>query len=823
MALGEVISRLAVSLTLETAAFEKGATVAEKRLAQSAKSFEKLGGKMQDLGTKLSLGVTAPFVAFGVSATKAALESRDAMAQVDSALKSMGNAAGRTGDQLAGLASGIMRKSLYDDDEVLRKVTANLLTFGKVSGDQFDRAQQAAVDLSARLGTDLQSSAVMVGKALNDPIKGVTALTRVGVSFTEQQKAQIKAMAESGNVAGAQKLILGELEKQYGGSAEAALKAAGPMAQLKHSFDDLSETVGAAILPAIERLVPYLQKAADWFTNLSPEAQTFAVGAAAIAAALGPVLFGLGGLVKLAAPILAGFEMIGGAIAAVEGVGLAGTLAGWAAAFGSLAATLAPVIAIVAAVAAAGYLIYQNWDKIAPALEEFWQTVQTTLGPPLQELIATVSGVLSELWNGPLGEMIRAVGSRLLDFQLAYSKVMGTALIGILKIVIDTFTNLFRSIGDGVRIVNALLNGDFPGAINAAGSLVNRIFGGLPSKVIGWMAEMVNGIRTWVVDKLTGIWDTVKAKVETVKGYFFGLYDAVVGHSYVPDMVDGIAAQMARLDGVMVDPAKKAAASTAEAMRGMASEVSDLLDRLFPEVRKLLDYRADLATLDKAGLAPAQDSEARRRLGLQSYGFDPASPVPLANEQGPLVTADQVTDGIARVSKALGLAADTAKTQTVQIAKSFKDMADATVQSLQNMVGAIKGGGFLDILGAVIGLVTQLGSIGAFGKGFAARINAPKVGANANGTANWRGGLTWVGERGPELVDVPRGSRILNNRDSMAMNKLQVEVVANNNGFGAIVRNYAGQVVAEAAPVLMDGGARVAASRSAYRQTRRVG
>jgi phage-related protein len=808
---------------LETAAFEKGATAAERRLAQSAKSFEKLGGKMQDLGTKLSLGVTAPFVAFGVSATKAALESRDAMGQVDAALKSMGNAAGRTGDQLAGLATGIMRKSLYDDDEVLRKVTANLLTFGAVQGKVFDAAQQAAVDLSARLGTDLQSSAVMLGKALQDPIKGITALTRVGVNFTDQQKVQIKAMVEAGNVAGAQGIILGELNKQVGGSAEAALKAAGPMAQLKHQFDDLSETVGSAILPAIERLVPYLQAAADWFLKLSPGTQTFIVGAMGVAAALGPVLFGLGSLVKLAAPVLAGFQMIGGAIGAVEGVTLAGKVAGWATAFGSLAASLAPLLIPLAAVAAAGYLIYQNWDKIAPALEEFWQTVQTTLGPPLQELIATVSGVLSELWNGPLGEMIRAVGSRLLDFQLAYSKVMGPVLLGAIKLVIETFSNLFKSIGDGVRIVNALLSGDFAGAINAAGSLVNRIFGGLPGKVIGWMAEMVNGIRTWVVDKLTGIWDSVKTKVDQVKGYFFGLYDAVVGHSYVPDMVDGIAAQMQRLDAVMVDPARKAAKSTADAMRDMAGEVSTLLDRLFPEVRKLLDYRADLATLDKAGLAPAQDSEARRRLGLESYGIDPLSPVPLANDQGPLVTSQQVTDSIERISKALGLAADKAKTQTVQIAKSFKDMADATVQSLQNMVGAIKGGGFLDILGAVIGLVTQLGSIGAFGKGFAARINAPKVGANANGTTNWRGGLTWVGERGPELVDVPRGSRILNNRDSMEMNKLQVEVVANNNGFGAIVRNYAGQVVAEAAPVLMDGGARVAASRSAYRQTRRVG
>jgi phage-related minor tail protein len=106
-------------------------------------------------------------------------------------------------------------------------VTVNLLTFGNVSGEAFDRAQMAAVNLSARLGQDLQSSAVQVGKALNDPIKGVTALGRVGVSFTEQQKEQIKAMTKVGDVAGAQSLILAQLEKQYGGSAEAPRGHAG--------------------------------------------------------------------------------------------------------------------------------------------------------------------------------------------------------------------------------------------------------------------------------------------------------------------------------------------------------------------------------------------------------------------------------------------------------------------------------------------------------------------------------------------------------------------------------------------------------------------
>jgi hypothetical protein len=80
-----------------------------------------------------------------------------------------------------------------------------------------------------RLGTDLKGSAVQLGKALNDPIAGVGALSRVGVTFTETQKDMIKTMVEAGNVAGAQTLILDELGKEFGGSAKAL---ADPVTQL---------------------------------------------------------------------------------------------------------------------------------------------------------------------------------------------------------------------------------------------------------------------------------------------------------------------------------------------------------------------------------------------------------------------------------------------------------------------------------------------------------------------------------------------------------------------------------------------------------------
>jgi len=118
------------------------------------------------------------------------------------------------------------------------------------------------------MGQDLQSSAVQVGKALNNPTEGLTALTRVGVSFTEEQKKAVEALMETGNVADAQKVILGELERQFGGSAAAATGTfAGQMAIMSEKVETAKESIGVALLPILsemttvfsEQILPIIQ------------------------------------------------------------------------------------------------------------------------------------------------------------------------------------------------------------------------------------------------------------------------------------------------------------------------------------------------------------------------------------------------------------------------------------------------------------------------------------------------------------------------------------------------------------------------------------
>jgi hypothetical protein len=111
------------------------------------------------------------------------------------------------------------------------------------------------LDMSTALGQDVSSSAIQLGKALNDPVNGITALSRVGVSFSEDQKAVIEALVEMGDTAGAQKLILEELNKEFGGSAQAAGKTfAGKLKILNNQLGELKENIGNQLLPIVSDL-----------------------------------------------------------------------------------------------------------------------------------------------------------------------------------------------------------------------------------------------------------------------------------------------------------------------------------------------------------------------------------------------------------------------------------------------------------------------------------------------------------------------------------------------------------------------------------------
>lgn len=188
-----------------------------------------------------------PAVDWASGSIQAAMTAEAENAKLAAVIRATGGAAGFTSAQLQEMA-GRLQEVAAVDDEVIKGGMAILATFRNIKGDAFEAATMAALDMSAVMGQDLKSSMIQLGKALNDPAEGLTALSRIGVQFTEGQKAMIEKMLESGDVAGAQKVILKELADEFGGAATAAGNTfGGQLRRLVLAYGDLREEVGASI------------------------------------------------------------------------------------------------------------------------------------------------------------------------------------------------------------------------------------------------------------------------------------------------------------------------------------------------------------------------------------------------------------------------------------------------------------------------------------------------------------------------------------------------------------------------------------------------
>ena len=125
-----------------------------------------------------------------------ATEANKVLAQLDAVLGSTAGKAGVTKEAAVDLADSLAQVTLFTDDAILSAQNM-LLTFTNIGKDVFPDATETVLNMSQALGQDLQSSAVQLGKALNNPIDGITALSRVGVTFTDEQKEMIATMMEA--------------------------------------------------------------------------------------------------------------------------------------------------------------------------------------------------------------------------------------------------------------------------------------------------------------------------------------------------------------------------------------------------------------------------------------------------------------------------------------------------------------------------------------------------------------------------------------------------------------------------------------------------
>jgi phage-related protein len=473
-----------------------------KAAGLNAKSFSDkfadMGRSMSDFGGTMTTHVTLPLLAAGAAVFAAFSEEEEAIARMTGALRANAGQANVTGDEIRNLASQLQKTTTFADDATI-SAAGLLLTFHNIRNELgdgnkvFDRTLVAAQNLSAALGTDLESATMQLAKALENPATGLTALSRSGTTFTAQQKDMIRTMVDAGDTLGAQRMILDVVESQYGGMAETmAQTTRGKIKQSLNTLGDSMEQFGALLVPMVDKVSEFIKQLGDGLANLEPETRQTIVMFAGIAAAIGPVLLVVGKLIT--------------SIVAIKGV-LAGIVA-------AVSAPVLAVIAVIAALVAAFVVAWQNSEQfritvtkafndvrdgvveawhgfIKPAIDQLVASLQEHVLPAVDRMAQTfaeawpaISSAVTSAW-GYIQPVLQALVSFIANYLIP-------ALAFLAEVAVMTWTNIAQSAAGMwthyVQPALSALRTGFDAVANflsaRVGDIVN-VFSGVASAITG--------------------------------------------------------------------------------------------------------------------------------------------------------------------------------------------------------------------------------------------------------------------------------------------------------------------------------------------------
>ena len=458
-------------------------------------------------------------------------EGQKVAAQTSAALKSTGGVANVTAKEIEALAES-QSKLTGIDDELIQTSENLLLTFKNVrnevgkGSDIFNRATKSALDLSTAGFGSVESASKMLGKALNDPIKGMTALSRAGVTFSEDQKKAIKALVDSGKSLQAQKLILKEVESQVGGSAKAYGETLpGQLAKARIAFEEMAAGIVAVLLPALTKMAAVVSRVATFLTEHQTAAQVLAGALTALAA----VLIAVGVSMK----VFAALQVAWAAGTAVV------TAAQWALNAALTANPIGVVVVALGALVAGLVLAYRHSETFrrivdgafkavkiaAEAVLNFfrdnWKIIATLISGPFAPIVALATDAFG------IRSKLIAAATAVLDFFKGNWKTIAVLISGPFAPLVALATDAF---GIRSRLIAAF----------------GEIVGGVREKV-GALVDLVRGIPARLVRALGNVGDLLyNAGVQIIQGLIDGI-TAKLGDLW--GLVGGIGGKIASLKG----------------------------------------------------------------------------------------------------------------------------------------------------------------------------------------------------------------------------------------------------------------------------------
>jgi len=471
----------------------------------------KMGGVGKKVAAGMAVGLGAGAVALGgfvAGGLKSLTNIEKLNAQTAQVVKTTGGAARVSASDVEAYASAIEKKTGIEAESIQSGQNL-LLTFTNVQNkvgkgnDIFNQATSIMTDMSVALGTDTKTSAIQLGKALNDPVKGVSALSKVGVSFTKQQKDQIKALQASGDTMGAQKIILAELNKEFGGSAKAfGSTTEGKIAKLKNTFGDLQEALAAKLLPVAVKVV-------DWAGVFLPQA---GAKAAQLFQKLQPQIHQVGEVIARLGVV--GMELV----AAVQ--------TAWPQVQMVISNVVRTVQVIVSGVVDVLLTLWQNFgNNIITFTQSAWHPIRQIISGVLlviRGVIKTIVSLIHGDWAGAWAG-IKQIVSGVWNAILGEVKFLIAELKLVIGIALEILGSMFKRVWHGIQ---GTVSGAVGGIVSAVGSIPGRLLalGGsmlsagahLGSSILKGLKSGLSAITGFAGDVGSAVWRAVKGQINNL-------------------------------------------------------------------------------------------------------------------------------------------------------------------------------------------------------------------------------------------------------------------------------------------------------------------
>ena len=460
--------------------------------------LDQAGGKIKSNlgGIAATMGGLA-VGAFMGSAVKDAQEAEAASAKLDSIFRTMGGTIQSTSATIADHASKLQKLTAIDDDAI-KGGASLLLTFAGLregvgkTGQGFDRVLTTTAGLAKFWGKDMDAMSTLVGKALDQPITGLAALGKMGIKFSEDQKAVIKSMVETGDVAGAQRLMLDELGRQGG---DAGLEMATGSEKAASAYAEMKEGVGAGLVPVMNSLGRVLVPILDAFGKLPGPVQTALVamvGVAAVAprmSATAKALGSLGPIAERMGPSVAkGAGKIGPAV--VGGLAKLGPMiASAGAALGPVLMTALPWIALVAGIIIVGVLIWKFFKSDLPG--KIWDAMKDAG----KWLLEAGGKIIDGLWEG-----LKKIADIYKFFYIDLPLKVAGAFLDAGKWLLDAGWNMIKGLAEGIIKADKFVFDAIKGIIGKVKNFITSGFGIFsPSAVFaGYGENMMVGLANGI-------------------------------------------------------------------------------------------------------------------------------------------------------------------------------------------------------------------------------------------------------------------------------------------------------------------------------------